>query len=63
VLEAALPQLKLAWPTLSHVELIDDATLAPGGCRICTARGQVDAALDAQLDRVVADLLPDQKQQ
>ena len=41
-----------------HVELTDDATLAPGGCRIYTRGGRVDAALDEQLDRVIADLLP-----
>jgi flagellar assembly protein FliH len=58
VLEAALPQLRLAWPDMAHVELIDDATLAPGGCRIFTARGSIDADLDAQLDRIVNDLLP-----
>jgi flagellar assembly protein FliH len=58
VLDAALPQLRLAWPALKHVELIDDASVAPGGCLIATARGMVDADLDAQLDRVVNDLLP-----
>lgn len=58
VMDAALPQLRLAWPQLKHVELIEDAALAPGGCRIATARGMIDADLDAQLDRVVNDLLP-----
>jgi flagellar assembly protein FliH len=58
VLEAALPALRMAWPQLKHVELIDDPKLSPGGCRIFTVRGMVDADLNAQLDRVVADLLP-----
>jgi flagellar assembly protein FliH len=58
VLESALPALRLAWPDLKHVELAEDPDIAPGGCRIYTARGHVDADLDAQLDRVVADLLP-----
>ena len=58
VLEEALPALRLSWPNLAHVELVQDASLAPGGCRIFTARGQIDADLDSQLDRVVADLLP-----
>lgn len=57
-LDAALPTLRLAWPDLKHVELIDDASLSPGGCRIFTTRGRIDADLDGQLDRVVADLLP-----
>jgi flagellar assembly protein FliH len=58
VLDETLPALRLAWPDLKHVELTEDPAVAPGGCRIFTARGQVDAELDAQLDRVVSDLLP-----
>jgi flagellar assembly protein FliH len=58
VLESSLPQLKLTWPQLAHVQLIEDATLAPGGCRVFTVRGSIDADLDGQLDRVVDDLLP-----
>jgi flagellar assembly protein FliH len=57
-LESTLPQLRLSWPDLKHVELVEDATLSPGGCRIFTARGSIDADLDEQLDRVVNDLLP-----
>jgi flagellar assembly protein FliH len=53
-----LPKLQLQWPNLEHVELIDDPALAPGGCRVFTASGMIDADLDEQLDRVVADLLP-----
>jgi flagellar assembly protein FliH len=54
----ALPQLSMTWPALSHVQLIDDDTLAPGGCRVFSRGGQVDADLDGQLDRIVADLMP-----
>jgi flagellar assembly protein FliH len=54
----ALPQLALVWPALQHVQLIEDDTLAPGGCRVFSRGGQIDADLDGQLDRVVADLLP-----
>jgi flagellar assembly protein FliH len=57
-LDAALPKLKLAFPTLNHCEIIDDASLAPGGCKVFTLNGQIDADLDVQLDRIVADLLP-----
>jgi flagellar biosynthesis/type III secretory pathway protein FliH len=59
VLEDALPRLRMAWPELKHLEIIPDASIAPGGCRIFTARGQVDGDLDAQLDRVIGELLPD----
>ena len=58
-LEAALPALKLEFPRLDHVELVDDATLSPGGCRVFAGHGPVDADLDTQLDRVAADLLPE----
>jgi flagellar assembly protein FliH len=58
VLADALPRLQMKWPALQHVELIEDPLLAPGGCRIYSHGGEVDADLDGQLDRVVADLLP-----
>lgn len=58
-LDAALPSLKLQFPRLSHVDLVDDPALSPGGCRVFAGGGEVDADLDTQLDRVVADLLPD----
>ena len=59
-LEVALPALRLEVPRLGHVELTDDPSVDPGGCRIYAGGGLVDATLDEQLDRVVADLLPDQ---
>lgn len=57
-LAAALPRLGLKWPALKHVEVVEDASLSPGGCRIFTRQGSIDADLDAQLDRVIDDLLP-----
>jgi flagellar assembly protein FliH len=57
-MEAELPGLKLKWPHLEHVELTEDPQLSPGGCRIFTAHGMVDADLDTQLDRIATDLLP-----
>jgi flagellar assembly protein FliH len=54
----ALPRLQLEWPALTHVELIDDVTLHPGGCRVFTRQGVVDADIEAQLQRIAADLLP-----
>jgi flagellar biosynthesis/type III secretory pathway protein FliH len=59
ILEEVLPALKMQFPKLEHVELIDDSTVAPGGCRIYTAQGTVNGDLDEQLRRVVADLVPD----
>ncbi|HVT89472.1 MAG TPA: FliH/SctL family protein [Tepidisphaeraceae bacterium] len=57
-LSEKLPALKMQWPKVSHIELIEDAGLAPGGCRIFTAGGEIDADLDRQIDRVASDLLP-----
>jgi flagellar assembly protein FliH len=57
-LREELPNLKLAWPQLKHVELIEDAALSAGSCRIFSANGIVDGDLDAQLDRVIEQVLP-----
>ena len=57
-LTAALPQLKLQWPALEHVSLIEDAQIKPGGCRIQAGQGQVDAGLDKQIDLIADELLP-----
>jgi flagellar assembly protein FliH len=57
-LAETLPQLRIQWPNLKHVELVEDASVAPGGCMILTVQGQIDADLDRQIDRVAADLLP-----
>jgi flagellar assembly protein FliH len=57
-LEEALPQLRKQWPALKHVELITEEALSPGGCRVFTTSGQIDADLDRQVDRIAADLLP-----
>lgn len=62
-LQAELPNLMLAWPQLKHVELIEDATIAAGGARIFTTHGEIDGDLDAQLDHLIAELLPDKRSQ
>ena len=61
-LEEALPRLKLQWPTLKHVEIVADNMLAPGGCRLFTAQGEVDGDIDEQIKRVVCDLLPERQE-
>ena len=53
-----LPLLQLHWPSLKHVELIEDAAIEPGGCRLLTRSGEIDARIDVQLERVINDLLP-----
>jgi flagellar assembly protein FliH len=54
-----LPRLKMEWPSLGHVELIDDAGVAPGGCRLLTHHGVIDADLDVQLRNIAAVLAPE----
>jgi flagellar biosynthesis/type III secretory pathway protein FliH len=54
-----LPRLQMNWPNLKHVELVDDPAISPGGCRLLTQRGEVDARIDEQLDRVIRELLPE----
>jgi len=58
-LESVLPSLKLEFPKLDHVALVDDPELSPGGCRVFAGHGQIDASLDEQLDRVAVDLMPE----
>lgn len=59
LLEELLPKMKQVWPQLLHVELVEDVSLAPGGCRVTTAAGEINADIDYQLDRIAAELLPD----
>jgi flagellar assembly protein FliH len=58
VLMQAMPQLAIEWPALSQAQIVEDASLAPGGCRVFTEHGQIDADLENQLDRVVGGLMP-----
>ena len=37
----------MQWPNLKHVELDGRSMPLPGGCRILTAQGEIDADLDA----------------
>jgi flagellar assembly protein FliH len=53
LLKSELPALQATWPQLKHVDLIDDATISRGGCRIFTAGGSIDGDMESQLDRVI----------
>ena len=53
----ALPALKIQLPRLQSIELVDDPQLAPGGCKIFAAGGDIDASLETQLQLIVGDLL------
>lgn len=51
-----LPQLKLQWPTMQHAEVVEDATIATGGCKVYSAGGVIDASLETQIDRIANEL-------
>ncbi len=62
--EQELPRLKMDWPQLTHIELADDPSITPGGCRVLTrSGGEVDARIETQLDRIVAEMMPDAEAQ
>jgi flagellar assembly protein FliH len=43
---------------LPSAQLIEDPNIAPGGCRIHTEHGVIDADINTQLDRLTQQLLP-----
>jgi flagellar assembly protein FliH len=53
-----LPQFQLDSPSLARAEIVDDESILPGGCRVFTSHGCVDADLQTQLDRMTEKLLP-----
>ena len=55
------PRLSCSGRASKHVELIEDADACAGRLPRLHAAGQIDADLDVQLDRIVADLLPDHR--
>lgn len=54
-----LPQLQSEWPSIEHADIVEDESVAPGGCRVFTGQGHIDADLQAQLDRIALKLLPE----
>lgn len=58
VLDDAMPRLKLEFATLQSLEIQEDQTVAPGGCRLFTRQGLIDADLQSQINRISEELLP-----
>lgn len=59
LVKSLLPQLNHKWPALTHIELVEDSNVTRGGCRVYTEGGLIDADLQTQLDRIAADLIPE----
>ena len=58
LLQQLLPALKMDWPAMENAQIVADETVSCGGCRVATSHGQVNADLQAQLDRIALKLLP-----
>lgn len=56
LLESALPQLQERWPSLGHVTIVGDDSITPGGARISSASGEIDATLDGMIGRIAEQL-------
>lgn len=57
-LDPLLAELKMTWPSIQHVEFVDDKAVSKGGCRVFTVAGEIDADIDRQLERLIAELSP-----
>lgn len=59
VAKEELPSLVARFDQCTHAELIEDASLSPGSCVATTeGGGRIEADVRAQLERVVAEMLP-----
>jgi len=56
--EAVAPSLLKRFDGAAHCELVDDDTLSHGSCVVRTERGEVDARIETQLERVIGALAP-----
>ncbi len=53
----ALPGLLGKFAGSPHAEVIESHDIEPGGCRVRTESGVIDAGISGQLDRLVSELL------
>jgi flagellar assembly protein FliH len=52
-------RLKQQWPQMQHMAIVEDAMVSPGGCRVTTSGGEIDAEIETQLDRLARELVPE----
>lgn len=52
-----LPRIGQQWPQIKRATIVTDPTIAPGGCRVSTAGGEIDTDLNHQLDRLIDELV------
>jgi len=56
--ESELPALKARFDAATHAELVADPAVTRGSCVARSARGEIDASIETQLDRIAEALLP-----
>jgi len=59
VLEGAMTSIIEDLPNLKHVRLVDDDSIARGGCDVSYGSGGIDATVETQLQRIAECMLPD----
>ena len=62
VLEKAMPQLLNEFNLVQQIHLLDDTSVARGGCDVTYGQGRIDANLEKQLDRLVEVMVPNRDQ-
>ncbi len=63
LLEEIAIRLQQHWPQLTRIAVVADESIIPGGCRVVTAGGEIDADLQSQLDRIARELVPEPQSQ
>ena len=59
VVDEAMPELIKGLAHLQHVEVIDDDSIARGGCTVAYGQGRIDATIETQMRRLVELIIPD----
>lgn len=60
-IEELVPLLKLKWPAIASIEIDVDDSIDVGGCQVRSGSGEIDADIDAQLDRIARELFPNRE--
>lgn len=59
LLHEATPELLGRFKNVTHIELVDDPAITPGGCVLSYGQGEADATIETQLARLVKTMVPD----
>lgn len=56
IVHAQIAELLAAYPTINTIDVLTDARVSPGGCKLETEMGVVDASLEVQLEAIKKSL-------